>query len=234
MDQYIPDRCRVDTSLPAHSRPGACATYSAQIAYRENLSGRDKKKMNRVPVIAWNPPYLEELEPEGEVVPVDPATFISGSSQIITAPASEDGDVVEEVVEEHDDEDLPQTMKDMYDFLGELSEKIQSFNSTMKRSTNPGQPPVVPDDVPKVDVWDTGKAIEQELRLFPNPTRKGLKDRLDNQVWDLLQLIQERVDQGTYNDRDIRLVDGLHVISVLHARLGILTEIALKHRAKKP
>ena len=244
--------------------------------------------MNHVPVIVWNPAYLEELEP------VDPATFISGNSQIITAPASEDGDVVEEVVEdkdeEHDDEDLPQTMKDMYDFLGELSEKIQTFNSTMKRSTNPGQPPVVPDDVPtpddedvvgdipedakedtkqvlrdavqslsrlndglrsvlslsrdtsspqhtdvpKVDVWDTGKAIEQEFRLFPNPTRKGLKDRLDNQVWNLLQLIQERVDQGTYNDTDIRLVDGLHVISVLHARLGILTEIALKHRAKRP
>ena len=240
--------------------------------------------MNRVPVIVWNPAYLEELEP------VDPATFISGNSQIITAPASEDGDAVEELVEEHDNEDLPQTKKDMYDFLGELSEKIQTFNSTMKRSTNPGQPPVVPDDVPtpddkeviedvpedaeedtkqvlqdavqslsrlndglrsllslsrdtsssqhtdvpKVDIWDTGKAIEQEFRLFPNPTRKGLKDRLDNQVWNLLQLIQERVDQGTYNDTDIRLVDGLHVISVLHARLGVLTEIALKHRAKRP
>ena len=89
-------------------------------------------------------------------------------------------------------------------------------------------------DVPNVDVWDTGKAIEQESELFPNPTRKWLKDRLDNQVWDLLQLIQERVDQGTYNDTDIRLVDGLHVISVLHARLGVLTEIALKHRAKRP
>ncbi len=36
MDQYTPDRCREDTSLPAHSRPGACATYSAQTAYREN------------------------------------------------------------------------------------------------------------------------------------------------------------------------------------------------------
>ena len=178
----------------------------------------------------------------------------------------------------------------MYDFLGELSEKIQTFNTTMKRSTNPGQPPLVPDDVPasededvtedvpedaeedttqvlrdavqslsrlndglrsvlslsrdtsspqhtdvpKVDIWDTGKAIEQEFRLFPNPTRKGLKDRLENQVWNLLQIIQERVDQGTYNDTDIRLVDGLHVISVLHARLGILTEIAFKHRAKRP
>ena len=250
--------------------------------------------MNRVPVIVWNPAYLEELEPDGGVVPVDPDTFISGNSQIITAPASEDGDVFEEVVEDRDekqdDEDLPQSMKDMYDFLGELSEKIQTFNSTMKRSTNPGQPPVVPDDVPtsddedviddvpedteedtkqvlqdavqslsmlndglrsvlslsrdtsspqhtdvpRVDIWDTGKAIEREFRLFPNPTRKGLKDRLENQVWDLLQLIQERVDQGTYNDTDMRLVDGLHVISVLHARLGILTEIAIKHRAKRP
>ena len=241
--------------------------------------------MNRVSVIVWNPACLEELEP------VDPDTLMRGNSQIITAPASEDEDVVEEVVEDngedHDDKDLPPAMKDMYDFLGELSEKIQTFRN---RSTNPGQPPAVPDDVPtpddedvvgdipedakedtkqvlrdavqslsrlndglrsvlslsrdtssaqhtdvpKVDVWETGKAIEQEYKLFPNPTRKGLRDRLDNQVWDLLQLMQERVDQGTYNDTDIRLVDGLHVISVLNARLGILTEIALKHRAKRP
>ena len=89
-------------------------------------------------------------------------------------------------------------------------------------------------DVPNVDVWDTGKAIEQEFKLFPNPTRKGLKDRLDNQVWDLLQLMQERVVQGIYNDTDIKLIEGLQVISVLHARLGVLTEIALKHRAKRP
>ena len=189
--------------------------------------------MNRVPVIVWNPAYLEELEPDGEVVPVDPAAFISGSSQIITAPASEDGAVVEEVVEEHDDEDLPRAMKNMYDFLGELSEKIQSFNSTMKRSTSPGQPPAVPDDVPKVDVWDTGKAIEQEFRLFPNPTRKGLKDRLYNQVWDLLRLLQERVTQGTYDETDVKLIEGLQVIYVLQARLSVCAEAAIEH-AKRP
>ena len=92
--------------------------------------------MNPVPVIVWNPAYLEELEPDGGVVPVDPATFTSGNSQIITAPASEDEDVVEEVVEdkdeEHDDEDLPQTMKDMYDFLGELSEKWSLMMSQLQ------------------------------------------------------------------------------------------------------
>ena len=281
--------------------------------------------MNRVPVITWNPAYIEELEPDGEVVPVDPAPFISGNTPIITALASEDEDIAEEVVEDkdedHDDEDLSQTMREMYDILGELSEKIQTFNTTMRRSASPGQPPVVPDDtevtqelqglnqeiskwvssppkdtappiitvpasededvtedapedaeedatqvlrdavqslsrlndglrsvlslsrdtssqqhtdVPKVDIWDTGKTIEQEFRLFPNPTRKGLKDRIDNQVWNLLRIMQERVDHGTYNNTDIRLVEGLHVISVLHARLGVLTEIALKHRAKRP
>ena len=41
IDQYIPDRCRVDTSLPAHSRPGTCATYSAHTAYREYPFERD-------------------------------------------------------------------------------------------------------------------------------------------------------------------------------------------------
>ena len=40
-DQYIPDRCRVDTSHTAHSRPGTRATYSAQTAYREYPFERD-------------------------------------------------------------------------------------------------------------------------------------------------------------------------------------------------
>ena len=198
------------------------------------------KKMNRVPVFVWNPAYIEELEPR------DSMDLISGDSQIITAPASDDGatgeevadepdvgDVVEEVVEEHDDEDLPHAMKDMYDFLGELSEKIQSFNSTMKRSASPGQPPAVPDDVPKVDVWDTGKAIEQEFRRFPNPTRKGMKDRLYNQVWDLLRLLKERVNQGTYDRTDVKLIEGLQVIYVLQARLSVCAEAAIEH-AKRP
>ena len=188
----------------------------------------------------WNPAYIEELEPR------DSMDLISGESQIITAPASDDGaavegvadepevgDVVEEVAEEHGDEDLSHAMKDMYEFLGELSEKIQSFNSSMERNANPGQPPVVPDDVPKVDVWDTGKAIEQEFRRFPNPTRKGMKDRLYNQVWDLLRLLQERVNQGTYDRTDVKLIEGLQVIYVLQARLSVCAEAAIEH-AKRP
>ena len=143
-------------------------------------------------------------------------------------PTSDDEDVIGDVPEDAE-EDTKQVLQDAVQSLSRLNDGLRSVLS-LSRDTSSSKHT----DVPNVDVWDTGKAIEQEFRLFPNPTRKGLKDRLDNQVWNLLQLIQERVDQGTYNDRDIRLVDGLLVMSVLHARLGILTEIALKHRAKKP
>ena len=209
--------------------------------------------MNRVPVIVWNPAYIEELKPR------DSLDLVSGESQIITAPASDDGatgeevavepevgdvveevadepdagDVVEEVVEEHGDEDLSHAMKDMYEFLGELSEKIQSFNNTMERSVNPGQPPAVPGNVPDIDAYDTGKAIEYEFRRFPNPTRKGMKDRLYNQVWDLLRLLQERVNQGTYDRTDVKLIEGLQVIHVVQARLSVCSEEAIEH-AKRP
>ena len=136
--------------------------------------------------------------------------------------------------DEPNDEDLPPAMKRMYDFLGELSEKIQSFNSTMRKNTSPSQPLAVPEAIHEADVMDTGKTIEQELRLFPNPTREELKLRLDDQVWDLLRLMHRRVVQGTYDETDVKLIEGLQVISVLHARLGVHTEIALKHSAKRP
>ena len=82
--------------------------------------------MNIIPVIVWNPAYIDELESDGEVVPADPAPFISGNTQIITAPASEDEDVAEEVVEDKDedldDEDLSKTMQAMQDVFEELKE----------------------------------------------------------------------------------------------------------------
>ena len=52
--------------------------------------------------------------------------------------------------------------KEMYDFVGEISEKIQTFNTNMKRSTSSGQPPVVPDD----KLWDTGLDWEREFDLI--------------------------------------------------------------------
>ena len=57
---------------------------------------------------------------------------------------------------------------------------------------------------------------------------------LDNQVLVLLRLLHERVAQGSYNETGIKLIEGIQVVSVLHARLSVYTEIAIKHRAKGP
>ena len=194
------------------------------------------KKMNRVPVIVWNPAYIEELEPR------DSMDLISGDSQIITAPASDDGatgeevadepdvgDVVEEVVDgpdvggsaEEAEVDVKQVLQEAVQSLSTLNDEIRSVLSLSR-----DRRAVVPD----IDTYDTGKATEEEFRLFP---RKDLRDRLDNQVWNLLHLLQERVAQGTCDETDVKLIEGLQVICVLQARLSVYAEIAIKH-AKRP
>ena len=199
--------------------------------------------MNRVPVIVRNPAYIEELESDEDVDPADLAPLISGNTPIVTVPASEDEDVAEEVVEggdeDPDEEGLPKRMQDVLEELEELDREViqglqgldQELGSIMSlRDTSSQQPTVVPN----VNVWDTGKAIEQEYRLHPDPTMMEVRDRLSNQVWDLLQILQERVDQHTCNNKDMKLIKGLKTILVLHSRLGILTETVLKRQAKRP
>ena len=121
--------------------------------------------MNQVPAIIRNPAHVEETESDGDVDPADLAPLISGNTRIITVPASRDEEVREE-------------MEDMFNFLGEISEKIQTFNSTMQGSINSSQPPVVPDD----KLWDTELAWERELNLYPNASRSVIISRLYNQV----------------------------------------------------
>ena len=198
--------------------------------------------MNRVPVIVRNPAYIEELDGE-DVDPADLAPLISGNTPIVIVPASEDEDVAEEVVEDGDEdpdeEDLPKMMQNVIEELEELNREViqglqgldQELDSIMSiRDTNSQQPT----DVPNVDVWDTGKAIEQEYRLHPDPTMTEVRDRLSDQVMDLLQILQERVDQRTCNNRDMRLIEGLKTILVLHSRLGVLVDTVLNRQAKKP
>ena len=182
--------------------------------------------MNRVPVIVWNPAYIEELEPR------DSMDLTSGESQIITAPASDDGATVEGVVDEPDvggsaeeaEVDVKQVLQEAVQSLSSLNDELRSMLSLSRDRSA-----VVPD----IDTYDTGKATEEEFRLFPNPTRKDLRDRLNNQVWNLLHLLQERVTQGTYDETDVKLIEGLQVIWVLQARLSVYAEIAIKH-AKRP
>ena len=63
--------------------------------------------------------------------------------------------------------------------------------------------------------------MELEYRLHPDPSIDEISSRL-------LQILQERVDQRTCNNKDIKLIEGLKAISVMHARLGRLTEKVLK------
>ena len=182
-----------------------------------------KKKMNRVPVIVRNPAYVEELESERDGVdPVDPAPSISGDDPIVTAPASDDEEEkVDDILRE-----LERSNEETENILKEMRE-IMSF---LPEGNSSGQHPVTPN----VDVWDTGKVIEQEYRLYPDPTMKEVRDRLSNQVWDLLQILQGRVHHQTNNSKDIELISGLKLILVLNSRLSVITETVIKHRAKRP
>ena len=185
--------------------------------------------MNRVPVIVQNPAYIEEVElDEDEVDPADITPLISGDSPIITVPGLEDDGVAEAASEDSKDdietEDVSQILRDVIADLEKLNKEMRSILSPTPGDTSSLKSTVVPN----VDVWDTKKALEQEYRLHPDPSIDEISSRLFNQVWDLLQILQERVDQQTCNNIDIKLIDGLKAISVMHARLGRLTEKALK------
>ena len=179
--------------------------------------------MNRASVIVRNPAFIEELEPDGdEVDPADLAPSVSGNDPIITVPASEDEEEkVNEILKE-----LERSNAETEDILKKMREII----SSLPEGTSSRQHTVVPN----IDVWDTGKVIEQEYRLYPDPTMKEVRDRLSNQVWDLLQILHERVNQHTYDNKDIELISGLKTILVLNSRLSVITETVIKHGAKRP
>ena len=123
------------------------------------------------------------------------------------------------------DEDLiadgqEEMRREMYNFLGEISEQIQAFNATMQRNASSSQPPVVPDD----KLWDTGLAWEREFDLYPDASRDVIISRLYNQVWDLLQKMKEHVIQRTWKTEDQEIVEGLVNIMILSVRNNISTD----------
>ena len=89
------------------------------------MSNDDQLMMNQAHILIPDDGQEEEIDPADLV----PST--SGNTPIITVPASRAKEGREE-------------MEDMYNFLGDISEQIQTFNSTMQGSINSSQPPVVP------------------------------------------------------------------------------------------
>ena len=97
-------------------------------------------------MIVWNPAYLEELEPR------DSLDSISGESQIVTAPASDDGDAVEEVVDEPGDGSSAEGAEvDVKQVLQEAVQSMSSLNEELRSmlSLNRDQAAAVPD----VDIY---------------------------------------------------------------------------------
>ena len=167
--------------------------------------------MNRARLLIPDDGHDEEIDPADLV----PST--SGNTPIITVPASR----AEEGREE---------MENMYNFLGEITEQIQAFNSSMQGSINSGQPPVVPDD----KLWDTELAWNREFNLYPDASRSVVISRLYNQVWDLLQKMKERVTRQTWKREDKEIVEGLINILILSVRNNIISNKIIEDRAERP
>jgi hypothetical protein len=82
--------------------------------------------MNQVPVIVRNPAYVVEVElDEDGVDPVVLAPLVSGNAPIVTAPASEDGKVAKDVVEDEDDGDV---LEDILEILQNVLDNLEDFH----------------------------------------------------------------------------------------------------------
>ena len=121
-------------------------------------------------------------------------------------------------------------LQDVLDGLEELNREVRDILFPSPGETSTQQPPVDP----HIDVWDTGKAWEREYNLQSESGRNDVSVRLCNQVEDLLQKMQERVNQQTWNKGDKDLIDGLANILVMHLRLSRLTEKVLRDQANGP
>ena len=93
----------------------------------------------------------------------------------MTAPASEDGDVAEDKVDDENEDDdtegLVKAMQEVLDNLEELNKELRGLVSPTPGDTSTQQPPVHP----SIDVWDTGKAWEQESDLYPKASRDDIR-----------------------------------------------------------
>ena len=99
--------------------------------------------------------------------PRDLAPLVSGNAPIVTAPASEVGDVAEDIVEDEDmDEDtdvLVRTMQEVMDRLAKLNQELESMVSSTLEDTSTQEPLADPN----VNAWDARKAWEREFSLYP-------------------------------------------------------------------
>ena len=160
-------------------------------AYVEELEPDEEvDPADLAPLISGNTPIItipasEDEEAAGEIVADGAEGVIQGLEELtqeirnwtsppcedadsptITVPASEDKNVTEDASED-DDEVVPHILQEAIQSLAGLSQELRSILSL--RDTSSQKHTVVPN----VDIWDTGKAVEQEYRLYPTqPERR--------------------------------------------------------------
>ena len=93
-----------------------------------------QEEMNQISVIVSNPAYVAEAPLDVDGVDLaDLPPLVSGNAPIVTAPASENGDVAEDTVEdenEYDDmEDLTKILREVLDNLEELHKEVKDLLS---------------------------------------------------------------------------------------------------------
>ena len=187
--------------------------------------------MNRARVIVWNHPREQERE---EIDPADLAPLVSGNSPRVTVPEDTvEGDAAGRPDEVDEDEDL-RYIREFEERLDaeeqEIRREFRNLGAYTPETTHSQQQAVVP----KVNVWDVDKAWESEYSQHPDPNITGISERLLDQVWNLLHIIQERVNQQTYNSKDIEIADGLNAISVMIHRISDISKNADKVSTGKP
>ena len=113
-----------DTSLLPSTAPGPVL----HIAHRQHAEGIFLDELtvgedDQVPVMMQNPAYIEEVElDEDKVDPADITPLVSGDTPIVTVPASDNENIVEDLGEDGDEDD------DMQDFL----EKMEKLDTEVK------------------------------------------------------------------------------------------------------
>ena len=151
-------------------------------------------------VTVSNPANVTEVAQEDadEIDPADLAPLTSGSAPVVNAPVSEDGEPAENEVEDKDEDVLGDLIKEMQASLGNidgLEEYIRDLMPSLQGGASTQQPPMDWG----INVWDSGKAWEREYHLCPEASRDELNTRLYNQVWDILQMMNEHMDRQTWN-----------------------------------
>jgi len=69
---------------------------------------------------------------------------------------------------------------------------------------------------------------QREYWLYPDTSREDLNTHLFDQVWNMLQIMQETVEGNIWNKEDKDLIRGLNAILVIHFRVNKLVDKFLK------